>query len=156
MTDVTSTVTTFATGLLSEELAESLEHVPAEKCLFTEASCDNHLEDQGHSGGWISRQVVVRLIDRIGTQQRHDDGLEHEFEHDTDEQSRRPSCLSSFWAHISDLTPWRVRQLHPRQHQHRTERGHDLTGGDDEHREYAQRPKSAQAVGEAIGRWSVR
>src|SRR6202049_4027225 len=69
---------------LSEQLAESFEHVPAEYGLFPEPRDDNHGPYGCRQRSPVSCQIMVGLIIWIGPEKRHHDRLHEEFERDAE------------------------------------------------------------------------
>ncbi len=68
----------------SEQLAESLEHIPTEYGLFSEARHDNHGQHGCRERSPIPGQIMVSLIDWIGPEQRHHKRLHEKFEQDSE------------------------------------------------------------------------
>src|SRR2546423_15423332 len=91
-----------------EQVAEPLEHVPSEKCLFPEAGFDNQHGNECRSGGSVSGQEVIRLIDRVGTEKRHHYRFHQEFEPDAESDADNQATDPVSGAHIAYLTPRRA------------------------------------------------
>jgi hypothetical protein len=90
------------------------------------------------------------VIDRIGAEKWHDDRFERKFEHDTDGNADNNVDKPISGADVSDLAPWRARELNPKQHQHCAERRNELARKNDENCEYSERAESAQVRGESV------
>jgi hypothetical protein len=102
----------------------------------------------------VSYKVVVRLIDRIGAEQRHDNRLHQDFERAAEHQAEDQAADPALGPDVADLAPRRARPLSPHQHENGAEgRDHEIAGEDDEDREDSERAESAQGRGERIVDW---
>ena len=91
---------------------------------------------------------MVGLVDRRGAEKRHHDRFHREFERDTEKDADDERPRPTLRAHVTNLAPWRARQLRPHQYENRAQRNDDeIAAEDDENRENSERPESAQACG---------
>ena len=96
---------------------------------------------------------MVRLIDRVGAEQRHHDRLHQKFERNAESNADGRCAGPALWPHVADFAPLSARRPDPYNHQHGAEgRNDQVTREDDENRDDSEQPKSAQASGERISR----
>src|SRR5438034_112640 len=132
----------------SEELAQPLEQIPSEHRLFPEPR-DEHGPHRGREHGPVSPKVMVRLIDRRGAEERHDDRFHHELERDAASDAEGEASNPAPGLCEADLMPRRPGPSGPREYEQAADWHSDATDGnrpredDDQHRNDVDRPNAA-------------
>src|SRR5439155_2963159 len=87
-----------------EELAQPLEQIPSEHRLFPEPR-DEHGPHRGREHGPVSPKVMVRLIDRRGAEERHDERFHRELERDAASDAEGEASNPAPGMREADLMP---------------------------------------------------
>src|SRR6185437_727842 len=130
----------------SEKLTQALEQVSPKDGLFSEAPADNHQVHGSREGGRVAGQVMVRLIDRRGTEQRHDERFHQELEYDAQHEAEGQVLSPALGLDVADLAPRRARPADPPERQQGAQGRNGIIAGEenDEQREDTEGPESAQ------------